>query len=150
MMGPLERRLLNDFQKEFPVVEEPFRRIADRLETTEAEVLKTFSNLLEKGAISRIGAIVPPHRIGSSLLVALKVPESEMDSVADEVSRIPEVNHNYARDHDYNLWFVLAGHSDDHLEKILDGLESRLRYPMLRLPMLESFHIDLGFPIDFT
>lgn len=149
-MGPTERRLLNEFQRDFPLVEEPYKHIAAQLETTEAEILAAFESLMAQGAISRLGAIVPPHRIGSSLLVALRVPDLEVDRVAHEISLIPEVNHNYSREHAYNLWFVLTGPNDAHLKGILDALEARLPYPMLRLPMLESFHIDLGFPIDFT
>lgn len=149
-MRPIEERLLNEFQRDFPLVEEPFKWIAERLDTTEEVVLDTLRCLLQKGVISRVGAIVPPHRMGSSLLVALKVPEAELDQAALVVSGIPEVNHNYSREHEYNLWFVLAGPSDLHLHDILNDLEVRLRYPMLRLPMLESFHIDLGFSLDFT
>lgn len=145
----LEERLLNDFQRDFPLDARPYRRIAEELGVSEEEVLATLDRLLHARTISRIGAIIPPNVIGSSLLVSMKVPESELDSVATQISRLPEVNHNYAREHDFNLWFVMTGDDADELDRRLDQIETQFGYPLLRLPLLEAYFIDLGFPIDF-
>jgi siroheme decarboxylase len=145
----LEERLLNDFQRDFPLDARPYARIAEDLGVSEEEVLETLDRLLHARTISRVGAIIPPNVIGSSLLVAMKVPEAKLDSVAKEVSRLPEVNHNYAREHEFNLWFVMTGDHADALDRRLDQLEIQFGYPLLRLPLLEAYFIDLGFPIDF-
>lgn len=145
----IEERLLNDFQRDFPLDARPYARIAEELGVTEEEVIETLDRLLQARTISRIGAIIPPNVIGSSLLVAMKVPEAQLDSVAAEVSRLPEVNHNYAREHEFNLWFVMTGDHADALDRRLDQIEIQFGYPLLRLPLLEAYFIDLGFPIDF-
>lgn len=62
-------------------------------------------------------------RAGASTLAALAVPAERLEQVAARISRYPEVNHNYAREHHYNLWFVLTGPNRRHLEQILDELE---------------------------
>ena len=145
----IEERLLNDFQRDFPLDARPYARIAEELGVTEEEVIETLDRLLQARTISRIGAIIPPNVIGSSLLVAMKVPDAQLDSVAAEVSRLPEVNHNYAREHEFNLWFVMTGDHADALDRRLDQIEIQFGYPLLRLPLLEAYFIDLGFPIDF-
>ena len=61
-----------------------------------------------EGAVSRVGAVVTPHRAGWSTLAAMPVPEEMLEAVAEFVSAFPEVNHNYEREHRLNLWFVVA------------------------------------------
>ena len=61
--------------------------------------------------------------IDRSTLAALAVPEERLHQVAARVSQYPEVNHNYAREHRYNLWFVLTGPNRQHIERVLEELE---------------------------
>ena len=61
------------------------------------------------GVVSRIGAVFRPGSIGVSTLAALAVPPADLARVAALVSARPEVNHNYEREHRYNLWFVADG-----------------------------------------
>lgn len=107
-MTELELHLLNDFQRDFPLVPAPFGVLAGRLGVSEADVLETLIQLQARGAVSRVGAVFRPHSIGSSALAALAVPAAELDEVAQLVNGYAEVNHNYEREHHYNLWFVVA------------------------------------------
>jgi DNA-binding Lrp family transcriptional regulator len=62
------------------------------------------------------------------------------------VSAFHEVNHNYQREHRFNLWFVVTASTADELQKTFDAIEVMCGCgPVLRLPLLEQFHIDLGF-----
>ena len=83
----------------------------------------------------------------AALTAALAVPAERLEQVAARISRYPEVNHNYAREHHYNLWFVLTGPNRRHLEQILDELEKDTGLIPLDLPMLTSYRIDLGFAL---
>lgn len=146
----LDRRLLDDFQRDFPLQPRPFAALADRLGVSEAEVLKRLRRLQEQGAISRIGAVLTPHRAGWSTLAAMAVPMEELDRVAELVSSYPEVNHNYEREHELNLWFVVAAPSRERVELVLREIETRSRYPVLDLPLLEAFRLDLGFALSWS
>ena len=66
------------------------------------------------------------------------------------VSSYPEVNHNYEREHHYNLWFVVATEREQRLREVLTELEARTGLKVLDLPLLEDFHIDLGFDLRWT
>lgn len=146
-MTDLEFHLLNDFQRDFPLLPAPFGVIAGRLGVSEAEVLETLSRLRSCGKVSRVGAVFRPHRIGSSTLAALSVPALKLDEVAQLVSSYAEVNHNYEREHHYNLWFVVTAENEARVQEVLDEIERSTGYQPLHLPMLEDFHIDLGFDL---
>jgi hypothetical protein len=63
------------------------------------------------------------------------------------INAYPEVNHNYEREHHFNLWFVIAAIDKNRLDFILDDIEQSTGYPLLRLPLLDAYHIDLGFDL---
>ncbi len=143
----LESRLVNDFQRDFPLEPEPFRRIAERLGATEAEVLDTIAGLGGRGVISRVGAVVRPHTVGASTLAALHVPEDRLEAVATEISARPEVSHNYEREHELNLWFVVTAADRDRVAAVLADIERATGLEVIDLPLSEAFHIDLGFDL---
>ena len=147
-MTDLELHLLNDFQRDFPLVPAPFGVIAGRLGTSEAGVLETLTRLQACGKVSRVGAVFRPHSIGSSTLAALAVPAEKLDEVAQLVSAYAEVNHNYEREHHYNLWFVVTAPDEARVQEVLAEIGRRTGYQPLHLPLLEEFHIDLGFDLS--
>ncbi len=146
-MTELELHLLNDFQRDFPLVPAPFGVLAGRLGVSEAQVLETLALLQERGAISRVGAVFRPHSIGSSALAAMAVPAAELEKVAQLVNGYPEVNHNYEREHRFNLWFVIAAPDEARVREVLGEIGRRTGLPTLHLPMAEDYHIDLGFDL---
>lgn len=146
-MTELELHLLNDFQHDFPLVPAPYGLIAGRLGVSEALVLETLEKLQKSGSVSRVGAVFRPHSIGSSALAALAVPPEELESMARLVSGYAEVNHNYEREHRYNLWFVVAASDEERLRQVLQEIGHRTGYWPLHLPMIEDYHIDLGFDL---
>jgi DNA-binding Lrp family transcriptional regulator len=147
MDDALEFRLLNEFQRDFPLCPAPFAELAARLGVGEKTVLSGLEKLRREGKISRVGAVFAPKRIGASTLAAMAVPAEQLAAVAAAVNRFPEVNHNYEREHHYNLWFVVTAASEGRLQATLGAIEKAAGYPLLPLPLLEEFHIDLGFPL---
>ncbi|MDP4029799.1 MAG: Lrp/AsnC family transcriptional regulator [Gallionella sp.] len=147
-MTDLDLHLLNDFQRDFPLVAAPFGVIAGRLGISEAEVLEALARLQACGKVSRVGAVFRPHSVGSSTLAALAVPAEKLDEVAQRVSSYAEVNHNYEREHRYNLWFVVTAPDEARVQEVLAEIKSSTGYLPLHLPMLEEFHIDLGFDLS--
>lgn len=145
MTASFEFRLLNEFQRDFPLCPAPFAELAARLGVAEKAVLGSLEKLRREGKISRVGAVFAPKRIGASTLAAMAVPSEHLPAVAATVNRFPEVNHNYEREHRHNLWFVVTAASEGRLQATLGAIEQAAGYPLLALPMLEEFHIDLGF-----
>ncbi len=144
----LEFRLLNDWQRELPLVERPFAAIADTLGCTEAEVIAGLGDLMARGHISRIGAVFRPHVLGWSTLAAVSVPEARIEAVAQSIDAYPEVNHNYEREHAYNLWFVVTASTEARVAEVLAGVHRQTGCKPLDLPMLADYHIDLGFDLS--
>lgn len=144
-----DRQLIDRYQRDLPISERPYEDMARELGLTEAEVIERLSTLQEQQVLSRVGPVFEHSQAGASLLAAVAAPDEQMDLVAARINRAPGVNHNYAREHTYNLWFVMTAPNDDILEERLDELEHQLKLPMLRLPMVEGYHIDLGFDIDW-
>lgn len=149
-IDPLDRRLLNEFQQNFPLVARPYAALAERLGTTEAEVLARLDRLGRAGAVSRVGAVVRPHAAGASTLAAMAVPADRLGTVANLVSAYPEVNHNYQREHRLNLWFVVAAPSEGAVRAVLADIAERTGLDVLDLPLLEPYHIDLGFELKWN
>jgi len=143
----LDRRLLNDFQQDFPLSPTPYADMARILGVTEADVLARLEALTSAGTVSRVGAVVRPNTVGVSTLAAMAVPPSILDSVATIVSGYTEVNHNYEREHRLNLWFVAAAPDAARLQAVLDEIAARTGHEVLSFPLVEDYHIDLGFDL---
>ncbi|MCE8043756.1 Lrp/AsnC family transcriptional regulator [Halomonas desiderata] len=149
-LDSLDRRLIDAYQRGLPLCERPFAAMAERLGASEAEVIERLQRLQQSQVLSRVGPVFDHARAGASLLAAVAVSEAERDRVAEVINRSPGVNHNYAREHDFNLWFVMTAADELQLEARLEALEAELGVPLLRLPMVEGYHIDLGFPIPWA
>lgn len=143
----LEKCLLNDLQHDFPISPRPYAELAQRYGVSEAKILHAFDKLQAAGSVSRIGAVFRPRRIGASTLAAMAVPTARLHAVAQIVNSYAAVNHNYEREHEINLWFVATAPDSQALETVIVEIERRTQLTVLRLPLLEEYHIDLGFPI---
>jgi DNA-binding Lrp family transcriptional regulator len=146
----LEQRLLNEFQHGLPLTSKPFADIARQLGVYETTVLETLQRLQTEGVVSRVGAVFRPNRIGASTLAAMAVPAAMLEEVAGIVSSFDEVNHNYEREHRFNLWFVVVADDEQQLQDVLAEIEDSCGYPVLDLPLLNEHFIDLGFDLKWT
>ena len=146
----IEKHVLNDFQHGFPLVPRPYQALAEKLGTSEEVIIETLNKLKQDGFVSRVGAVFRANSIGASTLAAMSVAEEEIEAIAAKINEYSEVNHNYKREHHFNLWFVLTASNEHELNAVLDDIEQKIGYPVMYLPMIEDFHIDLGFDLDFN
>ena len=144
---PLEYSLLNDWQRDFPISAQPFAQLGENVGADETAVLSTLRRLQSRGAISRVGAVLAPRRIGASTLAALAAPADDIERIAALVSARPEVNHNYQREHAFNLWFVATAADQASLAHTLGDIEGETGCKVISLPLENEFHIDLGFDL---
>ena len=72
-MDGLDYRLLNDFQRDFPLVPAPFRELGAELGCPETEVIAGLARLHAEGSVSRVGAVFAPRRVGADGPSALQI-----------------------------------------------------------------------------
>ncbi|WP_374266249.1 Lrp/AsnC family transcriptional regulator [Zoogloea sp.] len=143
----LDFRLLNDFQRGFPLRADPWSAVGTQLGCDAGDVLARLARLRDAGKISRVGPVFAPNRIGASTLAAMAVPVADLPRVAAIVNGFAGVNHNYRREHRYNLWFVAAAADEAALAALLHAMGEATGCPPIALPLVEEFHIDLGFDL---
>jgi DNA-binding Lrp family transcriptional regulator len=144
----LDHRLLDGFQRDFPLEPRPYARLASGVGLSEDDVIARLAALSEEGAVSRVGAVVAPQRAGWSTLAAMKVPPAHLEEVAAIVSSYPEVNHNYEREHELNLWFVVAAPTRVRVGQVLSEIVYRTSLEVIDLPLTEAYRLDLGFRLS--
>lgn len=139
--------LLDAVQRDFPFASRPFAAVAAALGRDETSVIERLAKLEESGVISRFGAVLDHRSVGASTLAAMAVPEDRIDEVAEFVNGCEGVNHNYARENRFNLWFVVTGRDRTAVDSALDNIRARFDLPLLDLPMERAYTIDTGFPL---
>ncbi|WP_435347712.1 siroheme decarboxylase subunit beta [Haloarchaeobius sp. HRN-SO-5] len=143
----VDARLVDGYQSGFPVTERPFRAVGDDLGISESEAFERVERLSDDGVFRRFGAVLNPPVIGSSTLAAVQAPEDRFDEVAAVINGYRQVNHNYRREHEWNMWFVVTAGSRETRDRILDEIETETGCEVLNLPMLTDYYIDLEFPV---
>ncbi|RZV12250.1 AsnC family transcriptional regulator [Natrinema hispanicum] len=143
----VDAALIDGYQSGFPIEERPFRRLATDLEIDESDAVERVRALKEEGIVRRFGAVLNPPVIGSSTLAAVQAPEDRFEEIAAIINDYRQVNHNYARDHEWNMWFVVTAGSQQRRDEILAEIEAETGCAVLNLPMLTDYYIDLEFPV---
>ena len=146
-LDEVDATLIDEYQSGFPIEERPFQAVGNALGVTEDDALERVRTLRERGVFRRFGAVLNPPVIGSSTLAAVQAPDDRFDEVADVVNEYRQVNHNYRRDHPWNMWFVVTAGSREKRDDILAEIEARTGCAVLVLPMLTDYYIDLEFPV---
>ena len=147
-----DRTILQILQDDFPIVQEPWLEISNRLNISEGEVISRLKRLIEAGAIVKIGPVFDGSRIGlkAATLVAMKVPKNKVNDVARVINEYDNVSHNYERENEYNVWFTLAASSNSELAMILSDIKQKTGmtdFDVLDLPTIRRFKINVHFQL---
>lgn len=139
-----DRALINALQGGFPLSDEPYREVGERLGLGEAEVLARLESLLERKVLTRFGPMYQIERIGGAfVLAALKVPEADYERVADAVNALPEVAHNYRREHALNMWFVLATETPEGIAAAIGKIERATGLTVFAFPKEREYFVEM-------
>lgn len=144
VLSRLARDFINRFQGGFPLAGRPFARAAAEVGSTEEGLLVLIQGLLAGGQLSRFGPIYDASRLGGGqTLAAMRVPEAEFRTVASMVNALPEVAHNYRREHVLNMWFVVAAGSPDGVGEALREIERLTGLEVYDFPKQREFYLGL-------
>ena len=143
-MDELDRKIINHLQGGFPVCESPYQVIAIELGLTEAVLIERLKNLLETGILSRFGPLYHAEQMGGELtLAALKVPQERFEQIAEIINALPEVAHNYARNHELNMWFVIATDKPERLPEVIQMIEEKTALSVYNMPKIKEYFVGL-------
>lgn len=153
----LDKKLINLLQDGFPLTPRPFETVAQQLsndgqkngfEATEAEVMARIQTLLDEGILSRFGPMYQAERMGGGLtLAAMIVAEEDYDRVNEQVNAFAQVAHNYRREHELNMWFVLATETPEGIQDCIREMEEVTGYRVFNMPKKEEFYVGLKFEL---
>ena len=149
-LDSIDKKLLNLVQAEFPLTNEPYSALGQRLGIDGSEVIPRIKRLKEEGIIRQIGPILEARRLGyQSTLVAMTVEVSELDRAEQLISQHPGVSHGYERNHHFNLWFTLAVPPESDIMTELKLLTSSFKAKVVfTLPAVKVFKIGAYFNMD--
>ena len=148
-MDAIDKKILNIIQKDFPLVEEPFKAVAAKAGISEDETLKRIKNLKDEGIIRRIGAVFDSKKMGyASTLCAARVPKDKLKKFVAVVNSYPGVTHNYRRKHDYNVWFTFIAPDEETLKKSLGEIRDKTGVTdIISMTAAKTFKIDATFEL---
>ena len=148
MLSRLELRLIDALHGGFPLESRPFARVGVPLGLSEDEVMQTLQRLLQQGDLTRFGPLFQIERAGGRfVLAAMQVPEDRFGAVVSLVNDMPEVAHNYRREHRLNMWFVVAAESVALADQALARIESVTQLPVLAFPKEREYFVELRLPL---
>lgn len=143
-MDDLDKRIIDLMQDELPICSSPFAQVAAQLEIAESELLTRLQRLLDNGILTRFGPLFDAEKMGGALtLAAIKVPPERFDQVASLINAFPEVAHNYARTHEFNMWFVLATETKAQIDEVIEKIESLTGLRVYNLPKIKEYYVGL-------
>lgn len=152
-LSPLDKQLINLLQDGFPLTPRPFLSVAQQLAeqgitTDENTVMKRIQALLDEGLLSRFGPMYQAERMGGGLtLAAMKISEKDYERVNQQVNAFPQVAHNYRREHELNMWFVLATETPEGIQECIEEMERVTGYHVFNMPKEEEFYVGLRFAL---
>ncbi len=143
-MDELDRAIVNALQGGFPICDEPYREVAEKLGIAEAELITRLQRMLEDKTLTRFGPMFQAERMGGAfVLAALAVPEADYERVAEAVNALPEVAHNYRREHALNMWFVLATETPEGIAAAIGKIERATGLRVYAFPKLKEYFVEM-------
>lgn len=139
--------LINRLQDGIPVVERPFAVLSGELAITEDEIAARIRHYLDQGLLTRFGPLFNVDRMGGSFcLCAMAVPSERFEEVAAIVNGFAEVAHNYERDHQFNMWFVLATETSAEIVETARSIKSATGIETILFPKEAEYFVGLRVP----
>ncbi len=149
----VDKKILQEIQSVFPITPRPFQTLAEQLSLEESDVRRRIKALVENKVIRRLGPIIDTAAMGNTGgLMAMNVPEEQIEEVAEVINAYTSVSHNYLRKGrnrpiPYNVWFTMSAPDKEALGKNLKEIEDKTGLVIRNLPTTKKFKIGVKFKI---
>lgn len=148
-MDNIDKKIINHLQQGFPVSARPYQQAAMSLGLTEQELITRLERMLTNKLLTRFGPLYNIEKLGGAYsLVAMQVADKDLDKVAAIVNQFTEVAHNYQRQHQFNLWFVIAACSRQRILDVNRMIEQKTAYKTYNMPKLAEYFVALHFNLQ--
>jgi len=148
----LDYRILDVLQNDFPLDQEPYEVISDKLKIPYQQLLERLRLLMADGVIRRIGASLDSRKLGyCSTLAAISVEPGIVERASEIIEKFPEITHSYLRSDRFNIWFTIIASDNERLENIIKEIQSALfleSSQILNLPVKRLFKLNTCFNIS--
>jgi len=120
-----QKRILSKLQDELDVIAEPFNFLCSEV-LEKQEVLRIIAELIDKGVIRRIAAVLDHRKLGfvANVLFACEVPRDKIVEAGKRLARFGIVSHCYERktfrDWPYNLFAMMHGRSMGEIQHVIN------------------------------
>lgn len=143
-LDAIDRRLIDRLHGELPLTERPFADVGHETGLSEDEVLERLRQMLANGTLTRFGPLFQIERAGGQfVLAALEVPAADFERITALVNSLPEVAHNYRREHRLNMWFVVAAESQAVADAALARVEQLTGLQVYAFPKEREYFVGL-------
>lgn len=125
MLSIQDKEIIKILQEDFPICEEPYKFMADKIGIDEEEFLKCVQKLLDEKKIRKIGAVIKHRKAGfkANALCAWSVPPEKIDEIANIMCKNPAVSHCYDRatseNWNYNLYTMIHAKTREECDNII-------------------------------
>jgi siroheme decarboxylase len=145
-MDETDRAIINGLQGGLPICERPYQEAARQFGIGEDELIARLGKLLDEKVLSRFGPMFQIERMGGAFtLAAMVVPPEDFERVATIVNAMPEVAHNYQREHKFNMWFVLATEVPEGIAPVISRIEAETGYRVFNMPKEKEYFVGARF-----
>lgn len=145
-MDATDRDIVNSLQGDFPLSERPYREMALQFGISEEDLIARLEKLLSEKVLTRFGPMFQIERMGGAFsLAAMKVPEEDYERVTGLVNALPEVAHNYRREHEFNMWFVLATETPEGIAHAIARIEAASGLAVYNMPKEREYFVGARF-----
>ena len=123
-----EIAVLRELQEDIALTPAPFAGMAERIGTTEDDVIETYHRFVDDGRCRRFAAVLHHRQAGfvANAMSVWKVPEERIDDVGMQMAGFAAVSHCYQRptypDWPYNLFGMLHGRTKGDCEEAADAI----------------------------
>ena len=143
-MDQIDRDVINGLHGGLSVCERPYLAAAQRLGLQEDDLIGRLARLLNEGVLTRVGPLYQIERMGGAFtLAALHAPADQFERVAQCVNALPQVAHNYEREHALNMWFVIATETPYEIEEVIRTIEQETGCDVFNFPKSHEYFVEL-------
>ncbi len=117
-----EKYILSSLQKEIEITDKPFSFLASE-KLSNDDILKIIQQLIDKGVIRRIAAVIDYNEVGftSNVMFACEVPQDRIAKTGEKLAGLTIVSHCYERKTfdgwPYNLFAMLHAQSMNEIKR---------------------------------